>query len=277
MNKKGKLCLITGATNGIGKATAIELAKEGFHIVFTYRNLEKGESTLEEIKMQSGNTSVEAMYCNLESLDSIKQFTEAFKVKYEKIDVLINNAGIWETKRYVTEDGYEKTFAVNHLAPFLLTNLLIGLLKKAAPSRIINVSSEAHRFATIDFNDIMCEKSFSSMKAYGQSKLANILFTKELSVQLKDYGVTVNCLHPGVVNTGLFQHFPSLIKNLISGILISPEKGAQTSIYLTTSEEISKVTGQYFSKKKIKASNKESNNMEIAHKLWYLSEKYVRI
>jgi len=270
-----RICLITGATSGIGKATAIELARQGFHVVITFRNKEKGDKTIEEIKNLTGSQAIEGLVVDLESFDSIRKFADAFKSKYPRIDVLINNAGIWETKRYESKDGIEKTFAVNHLAPFLLTNLLLEHVRKGNNPRIVNVSSEAHRYASIDFEDIECKKKFGSMKAYGQSKLANILFTKQLAKILDGTAITVNCLHPGVVNTNLFDKFPSFMKSMMSGLLISPEKGARTSVYLATSDEVKNTTAQYFAKMKEKKSNAVSNDMQIAQKLWEISEKYV--
>jgi len=270
-----RICLITGATSGIGKATATELARKGFHVVVTYRNSSKGEQTINEIKQITGSELVEGMEVDLESFDSIRKMAADFKNKYPKIDVLINNAGIWETKRFESKDGIEKTIAVNHLAPFLLTNLLLDWVKKGNNPRIVNVSSEAHRYANIDFEDIECKKKFGSMKAYGQSKLANILFTKKLAKMLEGTGITVNCLHPGVVNTNLFDKFPSFMKSMMSGLLLTPEKGARTSIFLATSDEFKSISGQYFAKMKMKKSNDTSNNSDAAEKLWDISKDYV--
>ncbi|HPD65701.1 MAG TPA: SDR family oxidoreductase [Bacteroidia bacterium] len=276
MENKTKTCLITGATSGIGKAAATELARRGFHVIITYRNKEKALKVMDEIKQKSGNQSVEGFFVDFESLASVRDFAIEFKSKYDHLDVLINNAGIWETKRSETKDGIEKMFGVNHLAPFLLTNLLLDVLKKSAPARIVITASEAHRFSGIDFSDLESKNNFGTMKAYGQSKLANILFTKELSERLKDSGITVNCLHPGVVNTNLFEKFSPGMKKISSLFLISPEKGAETTVFLAASSEVEHISGEYFSKKKIKKSSKISYDKATAKKLWDVSMKYVK-
>lgn len=276
MENNRKICLITGGTNGIGKAAATAIARQGIHTIISYRNKAKAEKVIPEIKEQTGNQQVEGLYVDFESLASVKQMAEEFKKKYDRLDILINNAGIWETKWTETTDGIEKTFAVNHLAPFLLTNLLLDYLKKSAPARIVVTSSEAHRYAGIDFEDIECRKNFGTMKAYGQSKLANILFTKELARRLDGSGVIVNCLHPGVVRTGLFKKFPSTMTLLSSPFLITPEKGAETTVFLATSSDIENISGEYFSKKKIKNPSLLAKDEAAAKKLWEISMQYVR-
>lgn len=270
-----KICLITGATSGIGKETAFALAGMGFHIVIPARNIEKAKNVKKEILKSNGNSTVEIMYCDLASLKDVKRFAHEFRSKYDQLDVLINNAGIWETKRKESVDGIELTFAVNHLAPFLLTNELLDLILSTPGSRIINLASEAHRYGSINFNDIEFRKSYSHMKVYSQSKLANILFTKELMRRLYGKDVTVNALHPGVVATQLFSNMGSIVKFFGNLFMISPRKGAQTSIYLAESFEVANTTGEYFKNKRIKASSKESNNPVIAEKLWKLSEDYI--
>jgi NAD(P)-dependent dehydrogenase (short-subunit alcohol dehydrogenase family) len=275
---KGKVVLITGATSGIGKETAVGLAKLGATIVFTTRDIDRGRMTKDEIIKESANNIVDYIHCDLASFDSIRSCCKEFRSKCERLNVLINNAGTWDFKRRESADGIENTFAVNYLAPFLMTNLLLDILKKSAPSRIINVASTMHtRARTINFDDEELKKSFSAWKAYSQSKLAVILFTKLLAEELKDAGVTVNCLHPGMVATNiyrnanfLFQAFPKLFGK-------NPKEGAETSIYLASSPEVEKITGEYFVDKKIHSSSAESHNMETAKKLWNMSVNYVHL
>jgi retinol dehydrogenase 12 len=269
------ICLITGATSGIGKATAMELAKRGMHIVFTTRNDERGKKVQQEIIEKTHNPDVDVMQCDLASFASIQSFAIAFQKKYDSLHILINNAGVWETKRKESKDGIEMTFAVNHLAPFLLTHLLLGLIKRSAPSRIINVASGIHPRGHIDFDDLEAKKSFSGMAVYANSKLANILFTKELSEQLKGTKITVNCLHPGVVKTNLLRN--SLATRAAFNIVgITPEKGAETSVYLATSLAVGTVSGEYFSNKHIEKSSTESMNRDVGKRLWQISEKYLK-
>ncbi|MBW6480081.1 MAG: SDR family oxidoreductase [Bacteroidales bacterium] len=275
MNLQGKVCIVTGATSGIGKETAKAIAAKGATVVLPIRDSLKGDILKDEILKQNPDAIIDLMHCNLASFDSIRNFVREFKIKYDKLHLLINNAGIWETKRNLSEDGVEMNFAVNHLAPFLLTNLLLDTLKDSSPARIVNVSSDAHRTGKINFADIELEKSFSSFKSYSQSKLANILFTKKLSQLLKGKGVTVNCLHPGVVSTGLFEKMPRLVTALMKPFMLTPAKGAETSIYLATSPEVEKTSGEYFAKKKPKKPAPEALRQDVANKLWDVSEKYV--
>jgi NAD(P)-dependent dehydrogenase (short-subunit alcohol dehydrogenase family) len=272
---KEKVCLITGATSGIGKETAFALAAQGFNLVLPARDLKKGEQVKSEIISVTGNSDIDIMPCDLSSLKDVRAFAENFRNAYKRLDVLINNAGVWETKRKESQDGIELTFAVNHLAPFLLTNELLDLLLKSPGSRIINVSSEAHRYSRIQFDDIEFVKSYSHIKAYSQSKLANILFTKELMRKLHGKDVTVNALHPGVVATQLFQNMGSIVRSLSSLFMISPKKGAATSIYLASSFEVANTTGEYFKNQRIVKTSKEANNPRVAAKLWQLSEDYI--
>ena len=274
MNLKDKVCLITGATSGIGKETALALAKEGATIVFTARNPEKGEKVKQELVEATGNENIETMYCNLASLESVRDFVDSFKNKYKNLHVLINNAGIWETKRKESDDGIELNFAVNHLAPFLMTNLLLDMIKSSSPARIINLSSDAHKPAKLNFNDIEGKKSWSSFGSYAQSKLCNILFTKKLSQILAGTGVTVNCVHPGLVSTTLFDKMNSILRAVFSLFMISSKRGAQTSIFLATSDDVKDISGEYFSKKKIVTPSKAAQNMENAEKLWEISKRY---
>ena len=271
---EGKTILITGATSGIGKATAMGLAKLGASIVFTARDVDKAEAAKLEISEKSGNKNVEFMVCDLASFDSIRECCNAFAAKHERLDVLISNAGVWDYKRKESRDGIENTFATNYLAPFMMTNLLLGLLKKSAPSRIVNVASALHD-GSIDFGDIEFKRRpFSGTGAYRQSKLSLILFTKLLAEKLKGTGVVVNCLHPGVIATNIMREANLAYKGFFRTFGKSPEKGAETSIYLASSHEIENVTGEYFANKKIARSSRESNDMTLARRLWEASVKY---
>lgn len=273
---KDEIVLITGATSGIGKETAIGMAKLGGTIVFTTRDKQRGELTKDEIVKASNNDKIDFIYCDLSSFDSIRSCCDQFKTKYRQLHILINNAGIWESKREVSNDGIESTFAVNYLASFLMTDLLLDLLKKGAPSRIINLTSGYHG-GTINFDDIEFKKSFSGRKAYRQSKLAMILFTKVLAEKLKGTGVTVNCVNPGFTATNLARELNSILRTFFKLFGKDPTKGAETSIFLASSPEVENITGQYFDNKKIRQSSKESNDMEVAKKLWDLSVEYVRL
>lgn len=277
MKLKNKTAIITGATSGIGRVTAIAIAREGARLVLPVRNIEKGKVLKDQIEKETGNTNVGIMHCNLASLDSVRQFAEDFRKKHDKLHLLVNNAGLWEAKRKESDDGIEMNFAVNHLAPFLMTNLLLDIIKKSAPARIISVASTAHKYGKMRFNDLEGKKSWGSMQSYAQSKLANILFTRRLAKELEGSGVTANCLHPGVVNTQLFSKLPGFIQKISSLFMITPEKGAQTSIYLATSPEVENITGEYFDKQKIAKTTAHARDMQVADKLWEVSKEYCEL
>lgn len=272
----GKICLITGATSGIGRETAIAMARAGARLVLPVRNMGKGEALRNEIYHLTGNGHADLMACDLASLESVRAFAEDFRKKYDRLDILINNAGIWETKRKESADGIEMTLAVNHLAPFLLTYQLTDLLIASAPSRIINVSSEAHRYGRMRFNDLERKKRWSSIGSYAQSKLANILFSRELSRKMNGAGVTVNSLHPGVVNTRLFDKMPGFLTSIFRLFMISPKKGAATTVHLAKSHDVQNVTAEYFSKSKVNKVASQANNDDDAKKLWEISMGYVK-
>jgi len=273
---KNKICLITGATSGIGMQTAFQLSRLGAQVVITYRDKEKAQETEKWIASETG-ANIKTFFCDLSSFESIRNFVKEFKTSYKQLDVLINNAGIWGKENKLSRDGIELIFATNHLAPFLLTNLLLDIMGKNDLARIVNVSSGSHKSAIINFDDIELKKQFNGYKAYGQSKLANILFTKLLSEKLSQSNVTVNCLHPGVVSTDIFNQLGKIAVGILKPFMLTPEKGARTSVYLATSDEVSHITGSYFSRKKVVNSSLISNDMEIAHKLWDLSMKYVEM
>ena len=278
IDMSNKICMITGANSGIGKATALGLAKMGAHIVMVCRNEERGLTAQEDIKIQSGNQSIDLLLADLASQKAIRDLATEFKQNYSHLHVLINNAGIVLPKKTLTVDGIETVFAVNHLAPFLLTHLLLDVLKASAPARIITVSSRAHG-GKIDFDNLQMEKGFSMFKSYAQSKLGNVLFTYELARRLEGTGVTANCLHPGGVRTRLGQHSLLFRIGYIIGapFLKSPKKGARTSIYLASSPEVEGVTGKYFMAKKEAKSSKISHDESVAKRLWEISAELVKL
>jgi len=269
-----KVCLITGATSGIGKATALGLADMGASVVMVGRERGRGEAVLAEIKEGSPNASVDLMLADLSSQEQIRRLAHEFKETYPRLDVLINNAGVIRSERITTQDGLETTFAVNYLAYFLLTNLLLDVLKASAPSRIVNVASGEQRNGAIDFDDLQGEKEYKTAKAYSQSKLATVLFTYELARRLEGTGVTANCLHPGVVGTnlgsGVSGVFGFMVRTL-TPLMKSPEKGAETSIYLASSPEVESLSGRYYVKKAEARSSDVSYDERLARRLWEAS------
>jgi retinol dehydrogenase 14 len=271
-----KVCLITGATSGIGKATAMGLASMGASVVMVGRDRGRGEAALAEIKEKSANVSVHLLLANLSSQEEVRRLADEFKEAYPRLDVLINNAGVFRSERTTTPDGLETTFAVNHLAHFLLTDLLLDVLKASAPSRIVNVSSGDHSNGTIDFDDLQGEKGYKGAKAYSQSKLANVLFTYELAWRLEGTGVSANCLHPGA---GIRTNFGSGVSGVLGftvralkPLMKSPEKGAETSIYLASSPEVEGLSSRYFAKKAGARSSVVSHDERLARRLWEVSE-----
>lgn len=271
---KNKVCLITGATSGIGRQTALQLSKMGAKVVITYRNKNKADETKGYVFENSG-VLIDTIYCDLSSFASVRECSKNFSNNFDRLDVLINNAGIWETRYNKGIDGHELNFTINHLSPFLLTNLLLDLLIKSAPSRIINLSSGAHKGSPGDFENADDPEKYSSFKSYSRSKLANILFTKALADRMSDKNITVNCLHPGVVSTNIFHKMNKALIFLMRPIMVSPERGAETSVYLSTSDEVSLISGKYFYKKKIVNSSSNSESLLLSEKLWNLSLKQV--
>ena len=277
---KNKTVVISGATNGIGKAAAIELSKERSKLIFTYRNESLANDLLAEIKDLSPDTQVHSVYCDFSNQDSIKKCAEEINEMCENIDVLINNAGVVNTSYHETSDGIENTFAVNHLGYFLFTNLLLHKLKGESETRIINVSSAAHSFVKeIQWQDINFKNNFKQgLRCYGQSKLANLLFTRYLAIKLSTENITVNAIHPGGVNTSLGSQnkvwYSKPLRLILRPFFRSPLKGAESIIYLATKQDDG-VTGEYFVDSKIHKSSSYSKNLEEAHKLWSLSEEMV--
>ncbi len=249
-----KTVLITGANSGIGKATATALAKKGYQVVFIARNLQKAEAVKKEIISASNNKAVDFILADLMSLKQVRKCAGSFIQRYQKLDVLINNAGVCLPERRITEDGFEEMFQINHLSHFLLTNLLLDVLKKSAEPRIINVSSAGYKSGKFDVRNLQSEQKFGTFSTYCNTKLLNILFTFELAEKLKGTGITVNTLHPGVVNTnfaGELKGILNILNQMFKPFLLSPEKGAATSIYLASSDEVKTISGKYFEKCKV--------------------------
>lgn len=269
-----KVCLITGATSGIGKATLLSLARQGMSIVMVSRNKEKGESVRAAITDKTRNENIHLAVSDLSSQQDILKLASEIKSKHSRLDILVNNAGGIFGKRVLTVDGLELTFALNHLAYFLLTNLLLEILKAAPAGRVVNVSSQAHRYGSLEFDDPGFEKGYNAMKSYAQSKLANLLFTYELSRRLAGTGITANALHPGVVRTGFGKELSGiagLVFKRLDFLMRSPEKGAETVIWLASAAEVEGVSGKYYLDKKEIRSSKISYDESVAHRLWQVS------
>lgn len=273
---QGKTCLITGANAGIGKAAAIGLAQRGARIVLLCRSEPRGRAAMAEIERRSGNGSLDLLVADLASQRQIRAAAEEYLRRFDRLDVLVNNAAVlaWRERR-LNEDGLEMTFAVNHLAPFLLTGLLLDRLKDCAPARIVTVASGAHRKAELDFDDLQNERGYSPFDAYSRSKLANVYFTYELARRLEGTGVTANCLHPGVVSTALFREMRPWQRVAIwlgRPFLLKPQTGADTAVYLASAPEIEGVTGRYFEKRKQVPSSPVSYDTDVARRLWEVSD-----
>ncbi|MDB5282464.1 MAG: rhlG 2 [Bacteroidota bacterium] len=273
---ENKIVLITGGNSGIGKATAVGIAKTGATVIIACRSREKGTQAVEDIKKASGNNKVELLLMDLASQKSVRDAVTEFKTRFKQLHVLINNAGVFLRNREETVDGIEKTFATNYLSHFLLTHLLLDTLKASAPSRIINVASK-HGGIKIDFEDLMTSKNYSFMKAVGPTKLAMVMFSRELAKQLKGAGVTVNSLHPGLAKSNLLNDIPAVPRVLFNLIMTSPEKCAETSIYLATSPDVANVSGEYFEKKKVVKPGANATNDADNKRLWDVSLKLANL
>ncbi len=276
----GKVILITGATNGIGRVAARELAAMGATVVVVGRDAARAEATLHEIKQATGSSAVDSILADLSSMAEVRRLAEEFKSRYKRLDVLVNNAGAVFARRQETVDGYELTFALNHLAYFLLTNLLLDTLNTSAPARIVNVSSDAHTGGKMNFDDLHSQRSYGQMgfTPYSQSKLANVLFTYELARRLQGTGVTANVLHPGFVASGFGRNnkgIMDLIMRVVHRFAISSEEGAETIIYLASSPEVEGVSGKYYYQSKALKSSLASYDEVAARRLWAMSEQMV--
>ena len=278
---QGKVCLVTGATSGIGKVTATALAYQGAEVIIAGRNQQKAEDTLHQIKSETGNVTLQYLLADFSDLEQVRDLAAAFKERFSRLDILVNNAGAFFNTRRETPYGVEKTFLVNHLAPFLLTTLLLDTLQASAPARIVNVSSDGQKLATMELDDLDFKRGFSGMKAYGRSKLANIMFTYEIARRLAGGNVTVNALHPGHVATDIwrtnFSIFGPALKWVMILFSLSPQEGADNSIYLASSPEVEGVTGKYFVKREPAQSSPTSYDEGLAQRLWETSEKLTSI
>jgi NAD(P)-dependent dehydrogenase (short-subunit alcohol dehydrogenase family) len=279
MNMQGKVCLITGATGGIGLVTAQVLAQQGAKVVLVSRSAEKCAAVAAQIKATTGNGDVTHIAGDLSLLSEVRQVAAQFLAAHDRLDVLINNAGALFTARQVTAEGYEMTMALNHLNYFYLTQLLQERLLASAPARIVNVSSDAHKGGSINFDDLMSTKKYSAFGAYAMSKLANVLFTYELARRLEDSGVTANALHPGFVASNFGRSNGGMmgaVMPIFQVFAISPEKGAETTLHLATAPEVAGVTGKYFAKKQAVKSSTASYDVTAQRRLWDASEQLVQ-
>jgi NAD(P)-dependent dehydrogenase (short-subunit alcohol dehydrogenase family) len=271
---RGKVCMVTGASSGIGKETTRALAGMGALVVMVGKGRERGEAAMREIQTQIPNASLELMISDFSSLQAVRDLASSFKSKHQKLHVLMNNAGTIPAKREISADGFEMQFAVNHLAPFLLTNLLLDIIKLSAPARIVNTSSGIHSRGKIDFDNLRAEQGYGLFSAYGRSKLANVLFTYELARRLEGSGVTVNCFTPGMTKTDLGRHIRGPSGFFFRHMGRPVEIGARTAVYLASSPEVDGVTGKYFSNRKEVKSSASSRDDALAKRLWDVSERF---
>ena len=281
-SQAGKTVVVTGGNSGVGKATAVALASAGAHTIITARNEARGRQALDDIRRESGSDRVELVVFNLADLASVRDGAAELLDRTERLDVLVNNAGLVLSERQLTVDGFEATFATNHLGPFLLTGLLTDRLVASAPARVVNVASTAHRGARtgLDFDDLQSARGYRGMRAYSRSKLANILFTVELAQRLEGTGVTANSVHPGTVASGFARDddasgFLAFGIKVIKPFILTPAKGARTSVYVATSPDIDGVTGQYFVKCRAKVPSDAARDGAAAARLWSVSEALV--
>ncbi len=276
---RDKVCLVTGANSGIGQATTLGLAKRGATVVMCCRNAERGQAARDEIARASGNESVDLLMADLASQAAVRRLADEFKVKYPRLHILINNAGLNLSQRSVTGDGIETTLAVNYLAPFLLTQLLLEPLALGAPARVVNLGTWIQ--PAIDLDDVMRERRYDPMEAYTQSKTAVVMFTYELARRLRGTGVTVNCVNPGLIRTNLGRDSPRgalrLFLALMRPLMKSPDQGAQAVLFLATSAEVEGVSGKFFTGQRETPTSKESCDAVASERLWRMSEQLTRL
>lgn len=269
---QGKICLVTGGTSGIGLATAWQLARLDATVVITARDEVRGQAALDKIAQKSGSSNIHLLMADFSSLEQVRKLAAEFQTQYPALHVLINNAGTIPKKRKTSEDGYEMQLAVNHLAPFLVTNLLLPLIKTSTPARIITVSSMVHSWGSIDLNDLQSTRGYDPSAVYAMTKLANVLFTTELADRLENTGVTANSLHPGVIDTKLYRGYMGM-SGSDDASDSDLEDGAATSVYLASSEEGGQVSGKYFSRQRQSSPSALSQDKDLAERLWRASEK----
>lgn len=277
---EGQVCIVTGSSRGIGFYTARGLARQGARVVVVGHNEERGHDAVARIQEDAGEGAAEFMFADLSTQEQIRRFADTFRAGHERLDVLVNNVGGFFLQRQESADGIELTFALNHLSYFLVTNLLLDMLKDSAPARIVNVSSGSHRNARMHFEDLQFEEDYNGLRAYGQSKLANLLFTYELARRLEGTDVTANALHPGLVNTHFGKQNPILrpLLNLIHFLFAkSPKEGAETPIYLASSPEVAGISGQYFVDEEPTRSSDASYDEQAAERLWEISARMVGV
>jgi NAD(P)-dependent dehydrogenase (short-subunit alcohol dehydrogenase family) len=271
-NLRGKICIVTGSNSGIGKETALALAGMNATVVMGVRNLERGQASLESIVQETGTKTIEMIQCDVASRSSIEKFAAEFKNRHNTLHVLVNNAGAVFNRRQITEDGFERTFAVNYLGPFLLTRELLPVLKSSAPSRVINLSSGLYKSGNVVLNDLQSEKQYSSQKVYRNAKLLLLMHTYSLARKLEGSGVSVNAVLPGFVATNLGKNSGSRLQALMFGMMkpfqLSPKEGAETSAYVASSSEVEGLSGKCFSKKHVVATTNISNDQSIQRQLW---------
>jgi retinol dehydrogenase-12 len=271
----GRVCVVTGATAGLGKESALALAKMGATVVIVARDAAKASQTADEIEKAAPNAKVDVVLADFASLEAVRAAAREIGARYAAVNVLINNAGVAKKHRTPSPDGYELTFAVNHLAPFLFTRELLPLLQAGSPARIVNVASAAEAHGPIDFDDLQSEKNYVGFRVYGRTKLMNVLFTYELAQRLANTGVTVNCLHPGAIATALLRQIPWWLYAIISPFLLTPEQGAKTQIYLASSPSVEGVSGGYYVKSRAARSSPRSYDVDARKRLWGVSETLV--
>jgi retinol dehydrogenase 12 len=273
---QGRICLVTGATSGIGRVTTQALARQGATVIVVGRNAERTAATVKQLSQETGNPAIEGLVADLSAQAQVRRLAQEFRERYDRLDVLVNNAGALFTARQLSPDGIEMTLALNHLGYFLLTHLLLDTLRASVPARIVNVSSEAHRRGRIEFDDLQGQRRYGGWRAYAQSKLANLFFTYELARHLEGSGVTVNALHPGFVATRFGNNnegLASLAFRLLKLVALSPQDGAQTIIYLAAATEVGGVSGKYYVKQKAVPSSPTSYDRQAAQRLWQMSGK----
>jgi NAD(P)-dependent dehydrogenase (short-subunit alcohol dehydrogenase family) len=270
---KDKICIVTGGNTGIGKATVAGLAQRGATVVIACRNIDSGKAALEDVRAQTGSTSLHVMQLDLASLASVRAFAAAFIAKFTRLDVLVANAGVMTAKRQLTADGLEMNFGVNHVGHFLLTALLLPLLETSAPSRIVVVSSNMHPSGKFDFGDLAMEKSWAG--SYPRSKLANMLFVRALAKRLDGTKVVVNGLHPGVISTSLARDYSAAIRLMAKWFFKSPEQGARTSLYLASAPQVAGISGRYFVNEKEQRPGAAALDDALAEQLWTSTEHLI--
>jgi NAD(P)-dependent dehydrogenase (short-subunit alcohol dehydrogenase family) len=272
MAMDGKVCIVTGANSGIGRETALGLAQQGAHVVMLVRNEERGNEAKEYVIEKSCSRSIDLMLCDLSSMEQIRRFSKDYREKYNRLDVLINNAGAVISKREQTAEGFEKTFAVNYLAPFLLTQELLPILRSSSPSRVINLTSGLHSRAKVNLENLQSEGKYKGMNAYGSAKLMVVLFTYKMARELEGTGVTCNVVSPGFVATNLGRSSGSRMNSIMFGMMkpfqLSPTEGAETSLYAATTPDLEEVSGRHFAKSQEKKSAEATYDTDLQDELW---------